>query len=81
MREYITKQGYSDAKNNMRILRDEGDPGDIMPTKKNIVAALDWLVEGAAAGDSLFLHYSGHGGAVHFEIQYIHSLKAPVFNP
>lgn len=28
----------------------------------NILDALRWLVEGATAGDSLFFHYSGHGG-------------------
>jgi hypothetical protein len=35
-----------------------------LPTKANILAQLDWLVEGAAAGDTLFLHYSGHGTSV-----------------
>ncbi|TFJ80379.1 hypothetical protein NSK_008286 [Nannochloropsis salina CCMP1776] len=28
----------------------------------NILDALRWLVEGATAGDSLFFHFSGHGG-------------------
>ncbi|CAD7972091.1 unnamed protein product [Amoebophrya sp. A25] len=31
------------------------------PTKDNILDALRWLVEGAVAGDALFLLYSGHG--------------------
>ena len=35
-----------------------------MPTKDNIVAAFKWFTEGAAKGDSLFLHFSGHGGSI-----------------
>ena len=30
-------------------------------TKKGILAELDWLLEGAAAGDQLLFQYSGHG--------------------
>ena len=30
-------------------------------TTKNIYAGLEWLVEGAKAGDTLLFHYSGHG--------------------
>ena len=30
--------------------------------KANIINALKWLASGATAGDSLFFHYSGHGG-------------------
>jgi len=33
------------------------------PTRENIVNAMKWLVEGAKEGDSLFFHYSGHGGS------------------
>lgn len=32
------------------------------PTKQNIIEAMQWLVRGASANDSLFFHYSGHGG-------------------
>ena len=31
------------------------------PTKRNIMEALRWLADGARPGDTLFLHYSGHG--------------------
>mmetsp|Transcript_125164 Transcript_125164/g.227676 ORF Transcript_125164/g.227676 Transcript_125164/m.227676 type:complete len:1266 (-) Transcript_125164:175-3972(-) len=41
-------------------LRD--DQPNMMPTKANIMKALQWLCQGAANGDELFLHYSGHGG-------------------
>ena len=64
MKQYIVEQGYADDKHSMRVLRDDGEPGDLMPTKKNIIAALKWLVEGATKGDSLFLHYSGHGSSM-----------------
>ncbi|PFH53021.1 hypothetical protein AMATHDRAFT_55944 [Amanita thiersii Skay4041] len=32
------------------------------PTKANIIRAMQWLVQGASPDDSLFFHYSGHGG-------------------
>ena len=35
---------------------------DRRPTLANIRAGIAWLVAGAQAGDTFFLHYSGHGG-------------------
>eukprot|EP01056_Protomagalhaensia_sp_Gyna25_P004540 Protomagalhaensia_sp_Gyna_25__4539@NODE_417_length_3500_cov_19_680150_g320_i0_p2_GENE_NODE_417_length_3500_cov_19_680150_g320_i0NODE_417_length_3500_cov_19_680150_g320_i0_p2_ORF_typecomplete_len535_score89_53Peptidase_C14/PF00656_22/2_5e53Raptor_N/PF14538_6/0_0012Peptidase_C13/PF01650_18/0_015HOIPUBA/PF16678_5/0_31_NODE_417_length_3500_cov_19_680150_g320_i0931697 len=32
-----------------------------LPTRKNILKAMEWLVKDAQAGDILFFHYSGHG--------------------
>jgi hypothetical protein len=32
------------------------------PTYNNIIEGMKWLVQGAKSGDSLFFHYSGHGG-------------------
>mmetsp|Transcript_94718 Transcript_94718/g.173573 ORF Transcript_94718/g.173573 Transcript_94718/m.173573 type:complete len:724 (+) Transcript_94718:44-2215(+) len=43
----------------IRQLRD--DDSSKMPTKANIIAAMQWLTAGAKSGDHLFLHYSGHG--------------------
>ncbi|KAI9450165.1 peptidase C14, caspase domain-containing protein [Lactarius psammicola] len=40
---------------------DQQDPRSI-PTKVNIIKAMQWLVMGAQPNDSLFFHYSGHGG-------------------
>lgn len=37
---------------------------DFAPTKKNILAGFRWLIKDAKKGDSLMLHYSGHGGKV-----------------
>lgn len=33
-----------------------------LPTRANILNALNWLVADARPGDCFFLHYSGHGG-------------------
>jgi hypothetical protein len=35
-----------------------------LPTRKNLRRAFAWLVQGARHGDTLFLHYSGHGSHV-----------------
>jgi len=45
---------------NIRKLTD--DNPNALPTKANLMAAMQWLVAGAAPGDSLFFHFSGHGG-------------------
>uniref|UniRef100_A0A2P2JM41 Uncharacterized protein MANES_01G273100 n=1 Tax=Rhizophora mucronata TaxID=61149 RepID=A0A2P2JM41_RHIMU len=42
------------------LTEDETDPYRI-PTKQNLRMALYWLVQGCQPGDSLLLHYSGHG--------------------
>ena len=64
MKTYIcSEQGYND--NNIVLLMDQpGTPASGMPTRANITNAMKWLMKDARAGDSLFLHYSGHGGQV-----------------
>lgn len=47
---------------NMVVLTDDTTDPRFMPTKENIFKYFKWLVDGAQPGDSLFLHYSGHGG-------------------
>ncbi|KAJ9435306.1 Metacaspase-1 [Diplonema papillatum] len=63
MKRYIETQGFGAG--NMTFLVD-GDheelPSHKQPTKKNIEDSIDEFVAGARAGDSLFFHYSGHGG-------------------
>ncbi|KZP14335.1 hypothetical protein FIBSPDRAFT_921414 [Athelia psychrophila] len=44
------------------LLTDDSEHARQLPTKKNITDAMRWLVRGAKAHDSLFFHYSGHGG-------------------
>ena len=53
-------QGFPSDPGSMRLLMDDGVSE--APTRQNILNAVDWLVEGAQSGDSLFFHYSGHGG-------------------
>jgi hypothetical protein len=40
------------------------DKPNAMPTRANILAGFNWLLQGAKAGDSLFFHFSGHGTQV-----------------
>ncbi|KAG6879553.1 Ca(2+)-dependent cysteine protease [Termitomyces sp. T32_za158] len=56
----ITNFGYK--KDDIVILTDDQKNPRAIPTKENIISAMQWLVRGAAPNDSLFFHYSGHGG-------------------
>jgi len=62
MSKYLTSVGFPDSSDSMRLLMDDGRHEN--PTKANIQQAFAWLVQGARAGDNLFLHYSGHGGSM-----------------
>ncbi|KAH8801276.1 peptidase C14 [Flagelloscypha sp. PMI_526] len=44
------------------LLTDDSKHPENLPTRKNILSAFKWLVRDARANDSLFLHFSGHGG-------------------
>ncbi|KAH8096904.1 caspase domain-containing protein [Cristinia sonorae] len=46
------------------LLVDDSKNPRQQPTKKNILDAMRWLVKDAKPNDSLFFHYSGHGGQV-----------------
>ncbi|KAI0794948.1 peptidase C14, caspase domain-containing protein [Abortiporus biennis] len=50
--------------NDIVLLVDDSPNPREHPTKANILDAMHWLVRGACENDSLFLHYSGHGGQV-----------------
>lgn len=41
-----------------------GGPRDRCPSRANILAGLEWLIAGSAAGDRHLFHYSGHGTQV-----------------
>ncbi|KAH8112778.1 caspase domain-containing protein [Phellopilus nigrolimitatus] len=58
MYEYLKRNGFKH--DNIDILMDmwEYEP----PTRENIISHMEMLIAGAKPGDSLFLHYSGHGG-------------------
>lgn len=62
MKGYILTQGYNEHPDQMKVLMDDGRHEQ--PTSANIQAAMRWLVTGAQAGDSFFVHYSGHGGSM-----------------
>ncbi|THV07391.1 hypothetical protein K435DRAFT_772718 [Dendrothele bispora CBS 962.96] len=44
------------------MLTDDAQDWRRMPTRQNMLDAMSWLVRDAAPNDSLFFHYSGHGG-------------------
>ncbi|KAJ6531831.1 peptidase C14, caspase domain-containing protein [Mycena capillaripes] len=44
------------------MLTDDAQNPRQRPTRDNIISAMQWLVQGASPNDSLFFHYSGHGG-------------------
>jgi metacaspase-1 len=46
----------------MVILMDDTSNPNAYPTRANIIRAMQWLVNHAHPNDSLFFHYSGHGG-------------------
>ena len=55
-------QHYGYKREDMVILTDD-QPNPVMhPTRANMIRAMDWLVKDAQPNDSLFFHYSGHGG-------------------
>ncbi|KNZ81863.1 Metacaspase-1 [Termitomyces sp. J132] len=56
----ITNFGYK--KDDIVVLTDDQNNPRAKPTKDNIISAMQWLVRNAAPNDSLFFHYSGHGG-------------------
>ncbi|TFK45832.1 peptidase C14 [Heliocybe sulcata] len=44
------------------MLTDDASNPRQMPTRDNILQAMQWLVRDGQPNDSLFFHYSGHGG-------------------
>ncbi len=55
MEHFITVQNKVYPSHQIKKLTDKD------ATKKNILLQLEWLLEGAEAGDQLLFHYSGHG--------------------
>lgn len=55
-------ENYNYKREDMIILTDDQHDPRLVPTKANIIRAMQWLVRDAQPNDSLFLHYSGHGG-------------------
>lgn len=55
-------QKYGYRREDMVILTDDQNNMMSIPTKANILRAMHWLVIDAQPHDSLFIHFSGHGG-------------------
>lgn len=56
----VERHGYKP--DDMVVLTDDARNPRQIPTRANMIAAMQWLVQGARANDALFFHYSGHGG-------------------
>jgi len=53
---------YGYKKEDIVMLTDDSTNPRMMPTRENMLEAMQWLVRGASPNDALFFHYSGHGG-------------------
>ncbi len=62
MENFIASKNKIYQRENIRTLTDS------RATKKGILAALDWLILGATAGDQILFQYSGHGAQVPSQI-------------
>nr|GAT42971.1 predicted protein [Mycena chlorophos] len=61
VRQFICSQfGY--RQEDIVMLTDDSSDMRQIPTRDNILSAMQWLVQDAQPNDSLFFHYSGHGG-------------------
>ncbi|KAE9599337.1 putative Caspase-like domain-containing protein [Lupinus albus] len=45
----------------IRLLTEEENNPDLIPTRRNIMESLKWLVKDCKSGDSLVFYFSGHG--------------------
>ncbi|KAI5212966.1 hypothetical protein AUEXF2481DRAFT_31037 [Aureobasidium subglaciale EXF-2481] len=55
-------EAFGYKREDMVTLTDDQQNPMSQPTKQNILRAMHWLVKDAQPNDSLFFHYSGHGG-------------------
>ncbi|KAF8805044.1 hypothetical protein BYT27DRAFT_7243476 [Phlegmacium glaucopus] len=63
MMSFLIKYHEFESKD-ILLLTDDGQRASMTPTRKNMFDAMNWLVGDAKIHDSLFFHYSGHGGQV-----------------
>ena len=65
MQQVLRRVGYAQGSYQEVILCDDRSfPGAKSPTKQEIINAMTWLASNNRPGDTLFFHYSGHGGQV-----------------
>ena len=58
----ISKQKIQELYPDCINVRTVSEASEIKPTRKNILKAIQWLVEDIKPGQHVFFHYSGHGG-------------------
>ncbi|MFS7985702.1 hypothetical protein Hanom_Chr11g01001681 [Helianthus anomalus] len=58
----VNKLGFPNA--SILVLTEEESDRSRIPTKRNIQAALQWLVRGCQPGDSLMFYYAGHASQI-----------------
>ncbi|KAI0775287.1 caspase domain-containing protein [Trametes elegans] len=56
------KELWNYREDDIVVLTDDASNPRQVPTRDNMLAAMQWLVRDAQPNDSLFFHYSGHGG-------------------
>lgn len=61
VKRFLCSQFNYKAEDIVMLTDDAPNPRQI-PNKQNMIAAMQWLVRDAQPNDSLFFHYSGHGG-------------------
>ncbi|KAF9355175.1 Ca(2+)-dependent cysteine protease [Mortierella sp. AD094] len=61
IKTFIIRQFGFREEDTITLTDDQKDPTRI-PTKANMLTAMQWLVRDARPNDSFFFHYSGHGG-------------------
>lgn len=66
VKAFLLTRGF--AEQNMIILMDSPPTGEQVasadassPTRENIISAMKWATKRTIAGDTLYIHYSGHG--------------------
>jgi len=62
MQSFLLRHGFPNSPSTLLVLTDDSSDPAYVPTHANMMRALQWLVQGASPGDSLFFHFSGHGG-------------------
>ncbi|KAF7437385.1 Metacaspase [Pleurotus ostreatus] len=61
VRDFLIRNHRFRESDIVMLTDDSPDPGKL-PTRSNIIRAMKWLVRSGRPHDSLFFHYSGHGG-------------------
>lgn len=62
-RTSLVNLGYFDVRDTLLLIEtaSPGDAPDNVPSRDNVLKAIDWLLSGAQRGDLLYFHFLGHG--------------------